>query len=144
MKIFRLLNTISCALAGAALLACNSSPKPIPFAATRSLTANSPTLTALETQIASKMNEQDALDTRMLELKEKIVAAPKDEILKRQQDRLEKETALCQAELAELVGRHQLESAKLLKKPDIEAHEKTVTKLTETVADRRKVLTEVR
>jgi len=90
------------------------------------------------------MNEQDALDTRMLELKEKIVAAPKDEILKRQQDRLEKETALCQAELAELVGRHQLESAKLLKKPDIEAHEKTVTKLTETVADRRKVLTEVR
>lgn len=135
---------MSCALVSVMLLACNSAPKPIPFAATRSLAASSPTLTALEAQIAAKMNQQDALDARTLELRDKITIAPKDETLKRQQDRLEKETALCQAELAELIGKHQLESAKLLKKPDIEAHEKTVAKLAETVADRRKALAEVK
>lgn len=121
--------------------ACSSGPKPIPFAQTRVLASANPPLAALEQQIATKKVEQDSLEQRLSELEEKRAQSPKDDNLKKQLDRLEKENALCQAELAALIGRHQLESARLLKRPDVAEHEKTVAKLNESVTERRAALT---
>ena len=129
-----------CGLAAVLFSACSSGPKPIPFAQTRALASAHPPLADLEQQIATKKVEQDSLEQRLVELEEKRLQSPKDENLKKQLDRLEKENALCQAELAALIGRHQLESARLLKRPDVEAHEKTVTKLNEKVTERRNAL----
>lgn len=120
--------------------ACSSTPKPIPLVQTRALAAANPGLGALEQQIATKKAEQDVLEQRQSELTEKSAQSPKDENLKRQLDRLEKENALCQAELAALIGRHQLQSARILQRSDIAAHEKAVAKLDEAVADRRNAL----
>lgn len=121
-------------------VACSSTPKTIPLAQTRTLAAANPGLGALEQQIAAKKAEQDALEQRQSDLAEKSAQAPKDENLKRQLERLEKENKLCQAELASLIGRHQLESARLLKMPDVAEREKTVTKLDESVKERRAAL----
>ncbi|GAB4430835.1 MAG: hypothetical protein OHK0011_13590 [Turneriella sp.] len=121
-------------------VACSSAPKTIPLAQTRALAAANPGLVALEQQIATKKAEQDALEQRQSELAEKSAQAPKDENLKRQLERLEKENALCQAELASLIGRHQLESARLLQLPDLAEREKIVTKLDDSVKERRAAL----
>ncbi|MFZ5630232.1 MAG: hypothetical protein ACOY5B_13960 [Spirochaetota bacterium] len=122
------------------MAACSSAPKTIPLVQTRALTAANPGLGALEQQIATKKTEQDVLEQRQSELAEKSAQSPKDENLKRQLDRIERENALCQAELAALIGRHQLQSARILQRADVAAHEKAVAKLDETVAERRAAL----
>ncbi len=122
------------------ILDCSSGPRPIPISQTRALSAAHPTLAALEQQIATKKTEQDALELRLSQMSEQREQSPKDEKLKQQLERLEKENALCQAELAALIGRHQLESARLLKRPDVAEHENAVEKLNATVAERRTAL----
>lgn len=123
--------------------ACSSGPQPIPYSATRVLAAKSPALATLEQQIAAKKNEQDKLEERLGEAEGRIAQNQKDESLKKQRDRIEKENELCQAELAALIARHQLESARALNRVDIAEHEKAVAKQDEAVADRRKALAEV-
>lgn len=122
--------------------ACSSAPKPIPLAQTRALAATNPGLGVLEQQIATKKAEQDVLEQRQAELAEKSAETPKEENLKRQLERLERENGLCQAELAALIGRHQLQSARILQRGDVAAHEKAVAKLDEAVAERRTALKE--
>ncbi|MBX3723460.1 MAG: hypothetical protein KF713_16575 [Turneriella sp.] len=96
----------------------------------------------LEENIAKKKTEQDSLEIRRLHLEEKLAANAKDESLQKEKDKLEKETVLCQAELAALIGQHQVESAKLLKRADVADYEKIASKLDEAVAERRKAMTE--
>lgn len=119
---------------------CNSAPKPIPFAATRSLAANSPAIAALEQSIATKKAEQDMLEQKLVAIEAEHAQKSDDAIVKQKLDRARRESALCQAELAALIGRHQLESAKALKRTDIAEREKVVSRLDETVAERRKDL----
>lgn len=121
-------------------IACSSAPKKIPLAETRLLAASSPTLGAIEQQIATKKTEQDILEQRLYEAREKSAQSPKDEALKNQVSRLEKENALSQAELAVLIARHQLEAARLLKRPDISEYEKALAKQEEEANERRKEL----
>lgn len=125
-------------------MACNSAPQPIPFFETRALAASSSTLSKIEEQIVAKKAEQDTLDIQLHELDDKIKKDDKNEALKKQRSRLEKEQELREAELGALIGRHQLEAARLLKKTDIEAREKTVVKLDEKVADKQKALAEAK
>lgn len=119
---------------------CSSGPKPIPFAATRTLAASSPTIAALEQSIATKKAEQDLLEQKLAALEAEHAQKSEDAILKQKLDKAQRESALCQAELAALIGRHQLESAKVLKRTDIAEREKIVAGLDETVAERRKDL----
>ena len=130
----------TCLMGLLAIAACSSTPKTIPLAQTRALAAANPGLGALEQQIATKKSEQDALEQRQYELAEKSAQSPKDENVKRQLERLEKENALCQAELAALIGRHQLQSARILQRSDVAEREKAVVKLDEAVAERRTAL----
>ena len=111
-------------------------------AATRAIVASSPALLDLEKQIAAKKNEQDRLEAEGISLEDKIAAAPKDEDLPKQSKMLEKRRALCEAELAALIGRHQLEAAKALKKPELPKYEEKVKDLDEKVSERRQALAE--
>lgn len=122
------------------VIACSSAPKKIPLAETRLLAANSQTLGVIEQQIATKKTEQDILEQRLYETKEKSAQSPKDETLKSQVLRMEKENALSQAELAVLIARHQLEAARLLKRPDLAEYEKALAKQEEEANERRKEL----
>lgn len=123
--------------------ACSSGPQPIPYSATRVLVAKSPVLAALEPQIAAKKIEQDRLEERLTDAEGRATQNGKDENLKKQLSLIAKENELCQAELAALISRHQLESARALNRLDIAEHEKAVAKQDEVVANRRKALAEV-
>ena len=134
------------AILGIAILvtACKSAPRPIPFTQTRALVAESPRLAAIERQIAARKVEQDALDQKYREMAEQAETLPADEGIKKREKHAMKERELCEAELALLINQHQLEAAKLLKRPDIAEREKIVADSESTVANKRRELAEAK
>ncbi|MBV6494630.1 MAG: hypothetical protein LDLANPLL_02664 [Turneriella sp.] len=123
---------------------CSSAPPPIPYSSTRTLSKTSPTLLAIEEQIVQEKSKQDKIENQLLDVESRISQNSKDEKLVKEKQRLEKENELSQAELALLIGKHQLEAARILKKNDINAREKEIAKLNEKVVEKRKALAEVK
>lgn len=121
-------------------IACSSGPQPIPYAATKLLAASHPALNTLEENISKKKAEQDALEAKAIELNQQKEKAKDDQKIKDAISKNEKERALCESELSLLIAEHQLEAARLLKKDDIAAYEKTVSKRKEAVEENRKRL----